>query len=165
MSNGFTWPLYKNKKQCGFWFCNVLLAWKYFHSFFRPHKKVPFFSFKFLVCGSLSMYTEVHPSKRLVGRLYFTFMVPQFVSFSSSFNCIETCFFLFLSGHCVFVHVYSYSVGHHCLFYLQSNPPYSLQNIKTNARFFQKHNSKFPLFQMSDFPGALWNHAINPFVL
>lgn len=140
----------------------------HFHSVFRPHEKVPFFFFffffKFLVCGSLSIYTEGHPSKRLVGGLYFTFIFPHFVSFSSNLvDCIEMCCFLFLLGHRVFVHVYCYSVGHHCLFNLQSNPPYLSQY--DNARFFWRHNGKFHLFLLSVFLWASWNHAVYFFVL
>lgn len=68
--------------------------------------------------------------------------------------------FFFLSGHCVFVHVYSYSAGHHCVFYLQSTLPCLSWLYMEKAWLFQSHNSKFYLFQISALPWASWNHRL-----
>lgn len=62
---------------------------------------------------------------------------------------IET--FFFFPGHRVFVHVYSFSVGHHCLFYLQDNPPHLSRMGKGDARCFQSQISKSHLFTISAF--------------
>lgn len=131
-----------------YWFKNINipflpLCWE--HSFF--------FFLQFLICGSLSIYTEVHPSKKMVGRRHFTFIVPHFVPLSSNLvDLTETFVFLFfLSGHHVFLHVYSFSVGHHFLFYLQDNP-LNLWHGKGDARCLQRKISKSHLCVISAFP-------------
>lgn len=131
-----------------YWFRNINipflpLCWE--HSFF--------FFLQFLICGSLSIYTEVHPSKKMVGRRHFTFIVPHFVPLSSNLvDLTETFVFLFfLSGHHVFLHVYSFSVGHHFLFYLQDNP-LNLWHGKGDARCLQRKISKSHLCVISAFP-------------
>lgn len=76
----------------------VLLVSKYKYSLFFAPLMRTFLSLslflKFLICGSLSIYTEVYPSKKLVGRQQYSFIFPHFVSLSYLVDLIETFFFL-----------------------------------------------------------------------
>lgn len=43
---------------------------------------------KFLACGNLSIYTEIHPSKKMVGILWFYTLFWPGISFSFSITCL-----------------------------------------------------------------------------